>query len=217
MGRNRSNATAPAVKGNLVAGTGADTSGLLTVGANDTVLTADSSTATGLKWATPAAGGMTLISTTTLTGASVLLSSIPSTYIHLQLILINFAMNDDELVELRFNDDATASRHRGWDTSSTDNNNNATTYNATKISVSGKCDSVVIQNQAVIDIPNYASTAVRKSVSFFAHSVDPTTTANFRFYNGAGVYNQTTAISSLRILSSGGNFTSGTALLYGVK
>ena len=51
MGRNRSNATAPAVKGNLVAGTGTDTSGLLTVGANNTVLTADSTTATGLKWA----------------------------------------------------------------------------------------------------------------------------------------------------------------------
>jgi hypothetical protein len=206
-------------KGDLIVATAADTVARLASSAsNGDLLTVDTSTASGLKWAAPAgSGGMTLISTTSLTGASVLLSSIPSTYIHLQLILINFAMNDDELVELRFNDDATASRHKGWDTSSTDNNNNATTYNATKISVSGKCDSVVIQNQAVIDIPNYASTAVRKSVSFFAHSVDPTTTANFRFYNGAGVYNQTTAISSLRILSSGGNFTSGTALLYGVK
>jgi len=56
MGRNRSNATAPAVKGNLVAGTGADTSGLLTVGADGTVLTADSAEATGLKWGTAASG-----------------------------------------------------------------------------------------------------------------------------------------------------------------
>ena len=37
--------------GDLVAGTGADTFAKLTVGANDTVLTADSGTATGLKWA----------------------------------------------------------------------------------------------------------------------------------------------------------------------
>jgi hypothetical protein len=203
--------------GDIIYASSASNPARLGIGTASQILAVNSG-ATAPEWvAAPSSGGMTLISTTSLTGASVLLSSIPSTYIHLQLILINFAMNDDELVELRFNDDATASRHRGWDTSSTDNNNNATTYNATKISVSGKCDSVVIQNQAVIDIPNYASTAVRKSVSFFAHSVDPTTTANFRFYNGAGVYNQTTAISSLRILSSGGNFTSGTALLYGVK
>ena len=59
MGRNRSNATAPAVKGNLVAGTGADTSGLLTVGADGTVLTADSAEATGLKWVAPASGVIT--------------------------------------------------------------------------------------------------------------------------------------------------------------
>jgi hypothetical protein len=44
-------------KGDLIAGTGADTFSRLAVGTNDQVLTADSSTATGLKWATPAAGG----------------------------------------------------------------------------------------------------------------------------------------------------------------
>lgn len=42
-------------KADLVVGTGADTFAKLSVGANDTVLTADSSTSTGLKWATPAA------------------------------------------------------------------------------------------------------------------------------------------------------------------
>lgn len=40
-----------AAKGDLLAGTGSATFDNLTVGANDTVLTADSSTATGLKWA----------------------------------------------------------------------------------------------------------------------------------------------------------------------
>jgi len=52
-------ATAIDAKGDLVPGTGADTFARLAVGANDTVLTADSSTATGLKWAAAAASGST--------------------------------------------------------------------------------------------------------------------------------------------------------------
>jgi len=52
MARNRSGATAPAVKGNIVVGTGTDTSAVLAVGANGTTLVADSAEATGLKWAT---------------------------------------------------------------------------------------------------------------------------------------------------------------------
>jgi hypothetical protein len=52
-------ATAIDAKGDLVVGTGADTFSKLTVGANDTVLTADSTTATGLKWATAGGGGGT--------------------------------------------------------------------------------------------------------------------------------------------------------------
>ena len=40
-------------KGDIIAATAADTVSKLSVGANDTVLTADSSTATGLKWSAP--------------------------------------------------------------------------------------------------------------------------------------------------------------------
>lgn len=47
-------------KGDIIAATAADTVSRLAVGANDTVLTADSSTATGLKWAAPAGGGKVL-------------------------------------------------------------------------------------------------------------------------------------------------------------
>ena len=44
-------ATAIDAKGDLIGGTGADTFARLAVGANDTVLTADSTATTGLKWA----------------------------------------------------------------------------------------------------------------------------------------------------------------------
>ena len=57
----------------------------LGVGANNTVLTADSAEATGLKWATPTSGGLTLIASGTLSGTSVVIGSIPGTYKHLMV------------------------------------------------------------------------------------------------------------------------------------
>jgi hypothetical protein len=47
-------ATAIDAKGDLIGGTGADTFARLAVGANNTILTADSAEATGMKWAAPA-------------------------------------------------------------------------------------------------------------------------------------------------------------------
>ena len=47
-------------KGDLITATAADTPARLPVGANGTVLTADSSQGTGLRWATPAGGGKVL-------------------------------------------------------------------------------------------------------------------------------------------------------------
>ena len=64
-------------KGDIIAATAADTVARLAVGANDTVLTADSSTATGLKWAAAGASGKVLqviqgttTTATTITGAT---------------------------------------------------------------------------------------------------------------------------------------------------
>jgi hypothetical protein len=54
-------ATAIDAKGDLIGGTGADTFARLAVGTNGQVLTADSAETTGLKWATPASGGVTFI------------------------------------------------------------------------------------------------------------------------------------------------------------
>lgn len=77
-------------KADLVVGTGADTFAKLTVGANDTVLTADSSTATGLKWATPSSGAYTSLATGSLSGSSVSITSIVGTYRDLVLVLSNY-------------------------------------------------------------------------------------------------------------------------------
>lgn len=68
-------ATAIDAKGDLVPGTGADTFARLPVGANNTVLTADSSTATGLKWAAAGGAGKILQVVTATTSTQTALSS----------------------------------------------------------------------------------------------------------------------------------------------
>jgi hypothetical protein len=94
-------ATAIDAKGDLVLGTGADTFGRLAVGANNTVLTADSSTATGLKWAAAAGGGKVLqvvmgtsststtIATSTFTDTTLSASITPSATTSKVLVLVS--------------------------------------------------------------------------------------------------------------------------------
>jgi len=58
-------------KGDIIAASAADTAARLAVGANGTVLSADSAETTGLKWITPAAGGKVLqVVSATLTGST---------------------------------------------------------------------------------------------------------------------------------------------------
>ena len=68
-------------KGDIITATADNTPSRLAVGANDTVLTADSSTATGLKWATPSGGGggkvLQVVNATTTT----VVSSSTNTYV----------------------------------------------------------------------------------------------------------------------------------------
>lgn len=94
-------ATAIDAKGDLVAGTGADTFARLGVGANGTILTADSAEATGLKWATPAGGGKVLqvvyanvttaktISSTSYTDTNLTATITPTSATSKILVLVN--------------------------------------------------------------------------------------------------------------------------------
>ena len=85
--------TLPDAKGDIITATAADAPARLAVGANNTVLTADSSTATGLKWAAASSGALTLISTTnaSATASSVTLTNCFSSTYRNYLVLMDGA------------------------------------------------------------------------------------------------------------------------------
>ena len=82
-------ATAIDAKGDLVPGTGADTFARLAVGANGTVLTADSAEATGLKWAAGATSGLTKIVTADFSASAAVQidQCFTSTYVNYVIVL----------------------------------------------------------------------------------------------------------------------------------
>ena len=200
-------------KGDIIAATAADTVSRLAVGANDTVLTADSSTATGLKWATPAAGGMTLISTTTLSGASIVLSSIPSTYVDLYLLIFNTTGNTaNRTIRVRPNGSTTNARYSGIVQANA-------TYNE-DVSIDLANQGAILRtdsnNTFSVYINNYASSTARKPFNLTQQWLSD---SSVRQTGGAfGVINDTSAISSITIDRGGTDtFAGGTVLLYGVK
>ncbi len=98
-------ATTIDAKGDLIGGTGADAFARLAIGSNGQVLTADSVETTGMKWATPS-GGLTLISSTSISGASSysVNSVFTSTYTNYKIFIKLSAVtnaNDDIHLKLR--------------------------------------------------------------------------------------------------------------------
>jgi hypothetical protein len=205
-------ATAIDAKGDLVAGTGADTFAKLTVGANGTTLVADSSEATGLKWATPAAGGMTLINSggTTLSGASTAVSSIPGTYKNLYALIVNARPANDTDIRFRLNGD-TNTRYAYSGASGT------VTFTESGITFAGDTDNGTSQGISAILIYDYANSTTWKSGVAYGWSNNKTTSTSLQITNNIFSYNQTGAITEMNFFPGSGNWTSGTVYVYGVS
>ena len=205
-------------KADILTATAADTPARLAVGTNGQVLTADSAETTGLKWATASAGSMTLLSTTSLSGASTTISDIDQTYKSLYLTITGVTnATASGYFRLRPNDSASISSYQGTDTTTAVYLfNNSIIYLNLGIGFSVLDNA---NNAWTITIDNYASTTSYKNfdvkAGYFAVIASPGNANTGGFQIGAIQTNS--PITSLVFNNSGGNFNGGTILMYGVK
>jgi hypothetical protein len=199
--------------GDTIYSSSGSTPARLGIGTAGQVLTVNSG-ATAPEWKTATSGGMTLISTTTLTGSSVTLSSIPSGYNSLQLRILNYIpATDNTKLSMRINSDSNT--RYSWAVGANAADETFVSFNY--IEISNGNDNSVGYGLNIIDIPDYASTTRWKTGEAYGMNTNATTTTNFNTNNYRFYYNQLAAITSLDIFPASGNFTSGSALLYGVK
>lgn len=196
-------------KGDLIVATAADSVDRLAVGSNDQVLTADSSTATGLKWATPSVGGMTLLSTTTLTGASVTVSSISTSYNDLKLVFEDlYSATDGVFLYIQFNGD-TGNKY-SYQYFNTQDAGTRQANTAAQLEVSKIRNSSSLTTDGYMLLSNYNNTtSVAGTMSFTYSSVHT--------QGGSFGYNNAAAITSVKVYMSSGNISGGTLKIYGVK
>ena len=202
----------------------------LGVGANNTVLTADSAEATGLKWATASSGGMTLITETDATAAtSISFTSIAATYKHLLIVWSNVyqstsatsaywavRLNNDSTSKYTYsgvllNNDIILASHQPSTTRFGDSNdaapipitsNSATSYD---INASGK-----------MMIFDYAGND-RKVVQWQSTGGLSSSGAGYGPIYETGLYNSTSAITQVDFVRNSTQTLTGNFKLYGVS
>jgi len=209
-------ATTITASGDIVVGTGSGTYDNLPIGSTGQVLTADTTVSPyKVKWDTPASGGgMTLLETLTLSGASVTSSSIAGTYKNLALFVVNYKpANDGEELQMRINSDSNANRYHYSTNTSTINT--AFAFSSMRISVGN--DNSTATGLVYAELYDYANTATWKTCmsQSLSNSASDATQLNYQIIWSA--YNQTGAITTLTFLPQNGNFTSGSVLIYGVS
>lgn len=166
-------------------------------------------------WVMSAAGSLSqsLIVTGTLSGGTVTLSAIPGIYRDLRLVLLNtLPATDGAILYVRVNGDNTANRHYNTETTGI----GPVAFSQTEWQFTAR-DNAVTQAIDVFTFYEYANTTSWK-LCIADNLVNNQTTATSLMYRRSfAAYNQTTAITSLNLLMSAGNFTSGNYYLYGVR
>jgi hypothetical protein len=208
-------ATAIDAKGDLVVGTGADAFSRLGVGANNTILVADSAEATGLKWAAPSvAASITLLSTTNITATTeISVTGISQSYTSLIILIQNYkAGTDNSTITVRLNAD-TGSNYvyniRG--------NSSGSVSGVSSVDIFGGLglDNVNNSSTTVIELPFYTSTASYKTGT--VNSLVAQNDGYFFTAEGGFGYKDSTAISSFQWRASSAWAAQGTIKIYGVN
>jgi hypothetical protein len=186
----------------------------LGVGTNGHVLTADSAESAGLKWAAPASGGFTLINSggTTLSGATTTVSSIPTTYNLLKIIVVGWSinangyagikpLNTSEFYGKEHQSVATATLSSGVDS-------------AGIIQMSGGQDALANTsnlNNGNCEIPNYAGSA-NKPVTYFGTFTGLSSNVNTNIR--IGEWRTSSQITSITMFTNQ-SFNGGKVYVYG--
>jgi hypothetical protein len=205
-------------KGDIIAATGASTPARLGVGANDQVLIADSTTATGLKWGSAAAGGMTQLGQVVFdnTTNSIDVSSIPSTYKHLYITGTGLQNGAGQIgaTYINFNNDTGSNySYAFWrNTNLTSNGQNSRIETGDFVACS--TDPTRHFGGFQMWIPNYASGDIKTMQMVYQGFPQ----GNGNAGSGGGTWANTTAINRVKIsYAFTNNFLDGTITIYGVN
>jgi hypothetical protein len=203
-------ATAIDAKGDLIAGTGADTFARLAVGANNTVLTADSTTATGLKWASASStASWTLIASQAVSsGSSVSFTGLTGQYDNLMVTWSRFTTAWGSDWGIQFNSDSgTNYRYIRFGGGAQAYNNDVMAGSQTRIPLDYGGPNFGLGFMRV-------SGAASNGDKLFEGSYNTRDTGNNAagiLQSFTGVYTATAPLSSLQLLTFGGSqtYTSG--------
>lgn len=180
-------------------------------------LTKNSNTDMDFLWASSSAGGWTSIASGSLPiGSALAITSIPTTYQQLVLIIRNAVTSGSANVPVRFNNVSTAGSYfygvsDGEAASGTMTN---AMSSSTSISFVGYgTDNDPNNMMMILTINGYASSASNKL--FNGQVIYSTNTTDYRTANCWGGFKSNTAITELNVTRT--DFTGGTYVLYGVK
>ena len=194
--------------------TAATTKARVAIGTAGQVLTVNSG-ATAPEWATPASGGMTLISTTNLASVTSI-TSIPTTYKNLILVIRGFRPTTNaRRLRMRLNNDSGTS-YTQW-AYATANINVAgfgsSGFDLTDNASNGGSNTNAISIISITDYANTTGWQFIDSQSVYQDSSAGLAT-NFAVY---GAYIKSAAITQIDLFANTGSIDGGSALLYGVN
>ena len=201
-------ATTITAAGDIVVGTGSGTYDNLPIGTTAQVLTADTTVSPyKVKWAAPVSGSMTLLSTTTASGASTTVSSISGAYNTLKVYLLGIAYNSNDNFFFRPNGNSAITSYSGVNYTPAA----ISTMNG-DMNIGANVTAGLALRSIAITIDNYANTSHYKS--FLSYGI---VNAGDRPALIAGSIGTTAAITSFTIINPTATFSGGTILVYGVN